>query len=85
MVNQRLQNAVLVYNLKKKTTTQKDLCSWKTGMISDIERQTIQYHSNPSLCPDQYAEEAEVERFYEDMQDLLELTPRKDVLFIMGD
>ena len=31
------------------------------------------------------AEEAEVERFYEDMQDLLELTPRKDVLFIMGD
>ena len=48
-------------------------------------RQTIQYHSNPSLCPNQYAEEAEVERFYEDMQDLLELTPRKDVLFIMGD
>ena len=30
-------------------------------------------------------EEAEVERFYEDMQDLLELTPKKDVLFIMGD
>ena len=31
------------------------------------------------------AEEAEVERFYEDLQDLLELTPRKDVLFIIGD
>ena len=31
------------------------------------------------------AEEAEVERFYEDLQDLLELTPQKDVLFIMGD
>ena len=31
------------------------------------------------------AEEAEVERFYEDLQDLLELTPIKDVLFIIGD
>ena len=31
------------------------------------------------------AEEAEVERFYEDLQDLLELTSRKDVLFIIGD
>ena len=30
-------------------------------------------------------EEAEVEWFYEDLQDLLELTPRKDVLFIIGD
>ena len=31
------------------------------------------------------AEEAEVERFYQDLQDLLELTPNKDVLFIIGD
>ena len=31
------------------------------------------------------AEETEVERFYEDLQDLLELTPKKDVLFIMGE
>jgi len=31
------------------------------------------------------AEEAEVERFYENLQDLLELTPKKDVLFIIGD
>ena len=31
------------------------------------------------------AEEAEVEQFYEDLQDLLELTPKKHVLFIMGD
>ena len=31
------------------------------------------------------AEEAEVERFYEDLEDLLELTPQKDVLFIIGD
>ena len=30
-------------------------------------------------------EEAEVEQFYEDLQDLLELTPKKDVLFIIGD
>ena len=33
----------------------------------------------------EYSEEAEVERFYEDLQDLLELTPQKDVLFIIGD
>ena len=31
------------------------------------------------------AEEAEVEWFYEDLQDLLELTPKKDILFIIGD
>ena len=31
------------------------------------------------------AEEAELEHFYEDLQDLLELTPKKDVLFIIGD
>ena len=36
-------------------------------------------------APISNAEEAEVERFYEDFQDLLELTPKKDVLFIIGD
>ena len=36
-------------------------------------------------APTSNAEEAEVEWFYEDLQDLLELTPKKDVLFIMGD
>ena len=36
-------------------------------------------------APTSNAEEAEVERFYEDLQDLLELTPKKDVLFITGD
>ena len=36
-------------------------------------------------APSNNAEEAEVEWFYEDLQDLLELTPRKDVLFIIGD
>ena len=36
-------------------------------------------------APTSSAEEAEVERFYEDLQDLLELTPKKEVLFIIGD
>ena len=36
-------------------------------------------------APTSNAEETEVERFYEDLQDLLELTPKKDVLFIIGD
>ena len=53
---------------------QNDLCSFP--------RQTIQYHSNPSTSN---AEEAEVEWFCEDLQDLLELTPKKDVLFIIRD
>ena len=48
-----------------------------------IPRQTIQDHGNPSLCPSN-AEEAEVKQFYEDLQDLLELTPKKDVLFFIG-
>ena len=55
---------------------QNDLCSFP--------RQTIQYHGNPSLCPSN-AKEAKVGWFYEDLQDLLELTPKKDVLFIIGD
>ena len=56
---------------------QNDLCSFS--------RQTIQYHGNPSLCPKSNAEEAEVEQVYEGLQGLLELTPKKDVLFIIGD
>ena len=56
---------------------QNDLCSFP--------RQTIQYHGNPSLCPTSNTEEAETEQFYEDLQDLLELTPPKDVFFIIGD
>ena len=36
-------------------------------------------------APTSNTEEAEVERFYEDLQDLLELTPKKDALFIIGD
>ena len=56
---------------------QNDLCLFP--------RQTIQYHGNPSLCPIINAEEAEVEWFCEDLQDLLELIPQKDVLFIIGE
>ena len=56
---------------------QNDLCSFP--------RKTIQYNSNPSLAPTSNTEEAEVEWLYEDLQDLLELTPKKDVLFIIGD
>ena len=59
--------------------------SQKQNYLCSFPWQTIQYHSNPSLCPTSYAKEAEVEWFYEDLQDLLELTPAKDVLFILGD
>ena len=38
-----------------------------------------------AYAPTSNAEEAEVERFYEDLLDLLKLTPKKDVLFIIGD
>ena len=53
----------------------------KTTEWSLFPRQTIQYHSNPTSN----AKEADVEWFYEDLQELLELTPPKDVLFIIGD
>ena len=56
---------------------QNDLCLFP--------RQTIQYHGIQAYAPTNNAEEAEAERFYEDLQDLLELTPQKDVLFIIRD
>ena len=65
MVNKGVQYAVLGCNLKN------------DRMISVCPRQTIQYHSNPSLCTSRNAEEAEVEWFYEEPQDLLELTAKK--------
>ena len=52
---------------------QNDLCPFP--------RQNIQYHSYPSLCP----EEADIDWYYEDLKDLLDLTTKKDVLFITGD
>ena len=56
---------------------QNDLCS--------SPRQTIQYHGNQVHAPTSNAEEAVVERFFRDLQDLLELTPQKDILSIIGD
>ena len=74
MVNKRVQNAVLGCNLKN------------DRMIS------VRFQGKPfnitiiqAYALTSNAEEAEVERFYEDLQDLLELTPKKDVLFIIGD
>ena len=53
--------------------------------LSSFPSQTTQYHSNPSYAPQSNAEQVENEQFYEDLQDLLELTIKKDVLFIIGD
>ena len=73
-VNIRVQNAVLGCNVKN------------NRMIS------VRFQSKPFnitviqvYAPTSNAEEAEVEQFYEDLQNLLELTPPKDVLFIIGD
>ena len=55
---------------------QNDLCSFP--------RQIVQYHSNPQVYA-QTSNAEEAERFYENLQDLLGLTPQKDVLFIIED
>ena len=74
MVNKRVRNAVLGCNLKY------------DRMIS------VRFQGKPfnitviqAYAQTSNAEEAEVERFYEDLQAILELTPKKDVLFIIGD
>ena len=74
MVNKRVRNAVLGCNLKN------------DRMIS------VRFQGKPFnitvikvYAPTSNTEETEVERFYEDLQDLLELTPKEDVLFIIGD
>ena len=54
-----------------------------TGRSLFVSKATIQYHGNPSLCLTSNAEEAKVEWVYEDLQELLELTTKKDVLFII--
>ena len=74
MVNKRVQNAVLGCNLKN------------DRMISvRFQGKPVNITIIQVYAPTSNAEEAEVERFYEDLQDLLELTPKKDVLFIRGD
>ena len=73
MVNKRVRNAVLGCNLKNDKTISVHLQGKPFNIM------VIQVYA-----PTSNAEEAEVERFYEDLQDLLELTPKKDVLFIIG-
>ena len=74
IVNQRARNAALGCNLKN------------NRMISVPFQGKPLYITVIQVCAlTSNAEEAEVERFYQDLQDLLELTLKKDVLFIMGD
>ena len=74
MINKRVWNAVLGCNLKNNRMISVCL-QGKPFNITVIQ----------IYAPTSNAEEAEVEWFYEDLQDLLELTPNKDVLFIIGD
>ena len=74
MVNKRVQNAVLGCNLKN------DRMMSVRFLDKPFNITVIQVYA-----PTSNAEEAEVEWFYEDLQDLLELTPKKDDLFIIGD
>ena len=74
LVNERVRNAVLQCNLKNNKRI--SVCfQGKPFSITVIQ----------VYAPTSNGEEAEVERFYEDLQDLLELTHKKDVLFIIGD
>ena len=74
MVNKRVRNAVLGCNLKN------------DRMISvRFQGKTFNITVIQAYSPTNNAEEAELEQFYEDLQDLLELTPIKVVLFIIGD
>ena len=74
MVNKRVRNAVLG-------------CSLKNDRMISVRLQGKPFNITVIQVygPTSNAEEAEVERFYEDLQDLLELTPKKGVLFIIGD
>ena len=74
MVNKRVQNAVLGCNLKNDRMISVHL-QGKPFSITVIHVYT----------PTTNAKEAEVEQFYEDLQDLLELTPKRDVIFIIRD
>ena len=74
MVNKRVRNAVVGCNLKN----DRMISVRFQGKPFNIT--VIQVYARTSN-----SEEAEAEWFYEDLQDLLELTPKKDVLFIIGD
>ena len=74
MVNKRVPNAVLGCNLKN------------NRMISvRFQGKSFNITVIQVYAPTSNTEEAEVERFYEDLQDLLELKPKNDVLFIIGE
>ena len=79
----RRHGVAVMVNKSLKCSTWMQSQKWHNDFCS-FPRQTIQYHGNPSLSPDQKHERAEVEQFYENLQELLELTPKKDVLFIIG-
>ena len=66
----------LIVNKSPKRSTWVQSQKWQ-NYLSSFPKQIIQYHSNPST-------NVEVEWFSEDLQDFLELTPPKYVLFIMG-
>ena len=74
IVNRRVQNAVLACSL----TNNRMISVHFQGKPFNIT--VIQVYA-----PTSNAEEAEVEWFYEDLQDLLELTPKKDILFLTRD
>ena len=74
MVNKRVQNAVHGCN-PKRDRMNSVLFQGKSFNITVIQ----------VYAPTSNAEEAEVEQFCEDLQDLSELTPKKDILFIIGD
>ena len=74
IVNKRVWNAVLGCNLKNDRMISV-LFQGKPFNVTVIQL----------YAPSSNAEEAEVEQFYEDLQDLLELTSKKDVLFITGE
>ena len=74
IVNKRVWNAVLGCNLKNHRT-----------ISVRFQGKPLNITVIPVYALTSYAEEAEVERFYEDLQDLWELTLKKDVLFIIGD
>ena len=55
------------------------------SLFHHVRTQGKSFHYEPGVyAPTRNAEEAEVERLYEDLQELWELTPKKDVLFILG-
>ena len=80
----RRNGVVIIVNKSLKHNTWGQSQKWQNDLCS-FPRKTIQYHNNPIYALTNNAEETEVEWFYEDLQDLLELSPKKDVLFIIGD